>query len=202
MRQARQSFNLGSNIRFSGLLGYRDHISGGKTMVKKTRNIVLIGMPGCGKSTVGVILAKMMALNFVDTDVLIQTSQNCSLQEIVDTRGISVFRQIEEKVILELACTGHVIATGGSVIYSRPAMMHLKSNSIIVFLDVNLETLESRVVNFATRGIAKKPDQSLSDLFSERCHLYETWADIKIPCSRLTQEQVCEDIIGKIASLK
>jgi shikimate kinase len=165
---------------------------------KNRSNVVLVGMPGSGKSTVGVILAKMTSCDFVDTDVLIQISQGRSLQDIVDTEGHMALRRIEEGVLLTLDCHHHVIATGGSAVYSRAAMKYLKEGGIIVFLDVDLPTLESRIHDFATRGLAKRPDQSFADLFKERLILYRKYADITINCKGLTQEEVCGQIIGKL----
>lgn len=149
-------------------------------------NIVLVGMPGSGKSTVGVILAKLMAKGFVDTDVLIQTAQGRPLQQIVDTDGYLALRAIEEQIILGLHCRDHVIATGGSAVYSEPAMQHLRTGGSIVFLDVSIATLHSRVPDFSTRGLARRPDQTLTDLFHERLALYRRYADITIACDTLT----------------
>jgi shikimate kinase len=156
------------------------------------RNIVLVGMPGSGKSTVGVILAKTMARDFVDTDVLIQVAQGRTLQQIVDTDGYLALRAIEEQIILGLNRHGHVIATGGSAVYSDKAMQHLRSNGIIVFLDVALPTLHARVADYSTRGLARRPDQSLADLFHERLILYRRYADISIACDTLTHKQICQ----------
>jgi shikimate kinase len=167
-------------------------------MTKNLSNIVLIGMPGSGKSTVGIILAKMTSRDFIDTDVLIQISQGRSLQDLVDTAGHMVLREVEENVLLTVNCSNHVIATGGSAPYSHAAMTHLKSNGIIVFLNVDLPTLESRVHDFDTRGLAKRPDQSFADLFEERFTLYTKYADITIECLDLTQEEVCEKIISEL----
>ncbi len=158
-------------------------------------NLVLIGMPGSGKSTIGVILAKKTSRDFVDTDLLIQSSQERTLQDIVDTEGHIVLRKIEESVLLDLSVQNHVIATGGSAVYSEQAMNHLKSDGVLIFLDVDLETLESRVHDFSTRGLAKRPDQSFAELFEERVVLYTKHADITIKCAELTQEDVCERII-------
>jgi shikimate kinase len=165
---------------------------------KDKSNIVLIGMPGAGKSTVGVILAKQTSRDFIDTDVLIQISQGRLLQCIVDKEGYMALRKIEENILLGLHCDHHVIATGGSAVYSPVAMEHLKSNGIIVFLDVDLPTLESRIHDYATRGLAKRPDQSLSDLFEERVILYRKYADITVDCKGFSQEEVCAQIIKKL----
>jgi shikimate kinase len=167
-------------------------------MLKNPSNIVLIGMPGSGKSTVGIILAKLISHDFVDTDVLIQTSQGRTLQDIVDTEGYMVLREIEERVLLKLDCFNHVIATGGSAVYSHAAMTHLKSNGVVAFLNVELPVLESRIHDFATRGLAKRPDQSFKDLFEERFVLYTKYADVTIECKDFTQEEVCEEIIAFI----
>jgi shikimate kinase len=167
-------------------------------MWKNRSNIILIGMPGAGKSTVGVILAKQTSLAFVDTDLLIQTSQDRLLQTIVDRDGHLALRLIEEKVILDLDCNGCVIATGGSAVYSDTAMTWLKAKGVAVFLDVDLLTLQIRIRYFNTRGLAKRPDQTLRDLFEERYPLYKKYADIRIDCNGLTQEEVCETILKEV----
>jgi len=159
-------------------------------------------MPGAGKSTVGVILAKLTSRDFIDTDVLIQISQGRLLQDIVDREGYMALRKIEEAIVLYIHCSHHVIATGGSAVYSPAAMKHLKSNGVVVFLDVDLPTLKTRIHDFGTRGLAKRPDQSLSDLFEERVVLYRKYADITIGCAGLSQEEVCAQIINKIKTGK
>jgi shikimate kinase len=164
-------------------------------VAERKSNIILIGMPGSGKSTVGVILAKLASLGFADTDVLIQTLEGRSLQEIVDAEGYAALRRIEEEILLRLDCRNHVIATGGSAVYSHLAMERLKLDGMIVFLDVDMATLESRIHDFDSRGLAKRPDQTLSDLFEERRPLYVKYADIVLTCAGLTQEQVCTSII-------
>jgi shikimate kinase len=159
-------------------------------------------MPGAGKSTVGVILAKLTSRDFIDTDVLVQISQGRLLQDIVDTEGYMALRKIEKDVLLGLHCDHHVIATGGSAVYSPVAMEHLKSNGITVFLDVDLPTLKSRVCDFDTRGVAKRPDQSFSDLFKERIVLYRKYAEVTVDCGRPSQEEVCAQIIKRVKARK
>lgn len=161
-------------------------------------NLVLIGMPGAGKSTVGVLLAKQTARAFVDTDLLLQTAAGRSLQAIVDSEGYLALRQLEESVLLGLTVSNHVIATGGSAVYSERAMAHLKSDSLVIHLDVDLQTLAARIDDFGTRGLAKRPDQTLADLLHERSALYQRYADLTIPCSGLNHEQVCDRIIAAL----
>lgn len=161
-------------------------------------NLVLIGMPGSGKSTAGVILAKKTSRDFVDTDVLIQSAQQRTLQEIVDTAGYAALRNIEEELLINLCVENHVIATGGSAVYSDRAMAHLQSNGIVIFLEADLATLEARVGDFSSRGLAKRPDQSFAELFEERVALYSRHAEIRINCAGRTQEAVCDEIIRKI----
>ena len=167
-------------------------------MFKNPSNIVLIGMPGSGKSTVGIILAKLTSRDFVDTDVLIQTTLGRTLQDIVDTQGYMALRDVEERILLNLDRVNHVIATGGSAVYSHAAMTHLKSNGMAVFLNVALPILEARIHDYATRGLAKRPDQSFNDLFKERFALYAKYADVTIECKKFTQEEVCEKIIRAV----
>lgn len=159
-------------------------------MIRHPSNIILIGMPGAGKSTVGIILAKMASLDFVDTDVLIQTAQKRTLQGILDTEGYEVLRQIEENTLLGLDARNCVVSTGGSAVYSDKAMAHLRSDGIVIFLDVVQPVLESRINDYSTRGLAKRPDQSFTELFQERCTLYAKYADITIKNDNLTHEEV------------
>lgn len=157
-------------------------------------NVTLIGMPGAGKSTVGIILAKTLGLGFIDTDVLIQEHQQKTLQQILDQSDHLHLRAIEEAEVLDLAVNGQVIATGGSVAYSEKAMTHLRQISTIVFLQVSFSEIKRRIRNFATRGIAKAKNQTFHELFDERQILYNRYADIIIPCDGLDQEEVCEAI--------
>lgn len=155
-------------------------------------------MPGSGKSTIGVILAKKTARAFIDTDVMIQTREGRSLQTIIDHDGYMALRKIEERNLLTLNCTNHVISTGGSAAYSDTAMKHLKSIGTIIFLNVKLNTLTKRIRNFDTRGLAKRTDQTFEDLFNERYLLYRKYADMIIDNSDMNQEEVCEEIVTDI----
>jgi len=164
-------------------------------------NIVLIGMPGSGKSTIGVILAKRSSHDFVDTDLLIQSAAQRSLQDILDQDGYLRLRELEEEALLTLDMHNHVISTGGSAVYSAPAMEHLKRNGICVYLNVSLDTLRSRIADYETRGIARRPDQSFEDLFEERTRLYRQYADITVDGDGLTQEAVCSEILEKLGTI-
>ena len=165
-------------------------------MTQVKSNIVLIGMPGSGKSTVGIVLAKLCLRDFMDTDVLIQSREGMKLQDIIDSSGHSGLRKIEEQGILTLSAENYVIATGGSAIYSDSAMGHLKQNGWIVFLDVSLEILEARLGDYSARGIARRPGQTIMDLFEERGELYRRYADYTIKCDHLSQDQVSK-IVAK-----
>lgn len=165
-------------------------------------NLVLIGMPGSGKSTIGVILAKNLGMEFTDTDILIQSEEERTLQEIVNSQGHMVLREIEERVLLGVDCTNTIIATGGSAAYSAPAMMHLKENGIIIFLHADLTALRNRIRNYETRGLAKRPDQSFQDLFDERLELYNQYAEIIIESSTINQERVVELISERLKDLR
>jgi shikimate kinase len=163
--------------------------------MKAKSNLVLIGMPGSGKSTIGVILAKRSSHDFVDTDLLIQSAEHCSLQDILDKDGYLKLREIEARVLQELNVENHIISTGGSAVYSDAAMQHLRQNGTTIYLDVSLDTLRSRITDYETRGIAKRPDQSFDDLFQERTRLYRHYADITINGDGLNQDAVCELIL-------
>lgn len=161
-------------------------------------NVVLIGMPGCGKSTCGVIVAKMLLKNFFDTDLLIQNIEGISLQDIIDNKGIEYFEKAEEDAILNLDIKGTVIATGGSVVYSDKAMEHLKSLGVVVFLNLGFEKMEKRISNFKTRGVVMKKGNTLLDMYNERLPLYKRWADITIDCDRETAEDTAQAIYDAV----
>lgn len=158
-------------------------------------NIILVGMPSCGKSTVGVVLAKTMNKGFVDTDILIQQQEGCTLQEIIDKKGNDYFHRIEEQVLLDFHGENHVIATGGSAIYFDSAMKHFKENGKVVYLQVSLETILKRLHNIRTRGVTLAKGQTLADLYHQRVPLYEKHADIVIHADGMTVEEVIEHII-------
>ncbi len=145
-------------------------------------NIILIGMPGAGKSTVGVLLAKRLGYRFVDTDLLIQEKENRRLFEILRDCGNEYFAAAENKTVASLKAEKSVIATGGSVVFGTDAMENLKSLGKVVYLRVPLCEIEKRVSNFETRGILMKSGQTLEDIFYERTPLYEKYADLTVDC--------------------
>ena len=157
-------------------------------------NLTLIGMPGSGKSTIGVILAKNLGLGFIDTDVLIQINRQKPLQQMMDEHDHLYLRAVEEEEILKINIENHVIATGGSVVYSEKAMSHLHGISKIIFLDVNFEEIKKRIHNFETRGIAKSKNQSFRELFEERQILYKKYAEITVNCNESDQEELALQI--------
>ena len=155
-------------------------------MTKKTsKAIVLIGMPGVGKSTVGVLLAKSLGLGFIDTDRTIEKYVNSGLQKYINQNGYQSLRTTEEQVLLKEDVSAKVVATGGSAVYSGAGMIHLKSQGMVIFLDLPQDQLERRITNFTTRGIARRPNQSFSSLFNERRELYLRYADIQVDCNTL-----------------
>ncbi len=165
-------------------------------MTERT-SVVLVGMPGAGKSTIGILLAKEVALDFVDTDVLIQVRENKTLQHILDETDYLNLRKIEEEVLLSVDLTHHVIATGGSAIYSAKGMEKLKTLGPVVFLAVSPDELRRRIHNYESRGIACRPGQSFDDLFEERDALYRQYADCVIDANREPSE-IIEDLIEYI----
>lgn len=161
-------------------------------------NIVLVGMPGAGKSTVGVVLAKQAARGFLDSDLLIEIREGMLLQEILDRSDYLNLRRIEEEILLSLDVRNHVIATGGSAAYSATAMQHLGKNGAVVFLDVGFEEVVRRVHNLDTRGIACRPGLTLREIYDERRPLYLKWADIRIECGRLGHEAVARRVMQEL----
>lgn len=145
-----------------------------------SNNIILIGMPASGKSTVGVVLAKVLGCDFIDTDLLIQNRVGRRLEEVIRDEGIDAFLDLEGRICGELQAENTVIATGGSVIYREAAMLHLKEIGLLVYLSVDFETLERRLCNVMERGVVLRKNQTLEDLYRERIVLYERYADIVV----------------------
>lgn len=159
-------------------------------------NIILIGMPGAGKSTVGVVLAKALGYNFVDSDLVIQKETGKRLFEIIDEVGIDEFLNIENRINASLSVEKAVVATGGSVIYGEEAMEHLKSIGKVIYLKTDYESLEMRLGNLLKRGVAIRSGNTLLDLYNERVPLYEMYADITIDTKNKGIREVVE-IISK-----
>ncbi len=169
-------------------------------MTEQQRGITLIGMPGCGKSTVGALLAKRLGLGFLDTDAVIEARSGRSLQRIVDEDGAARLRAIEEDVLVHTDAHARVVATGGSAVYADAAMRHLASASTIVYLEVGLEELHRRVADWATRGLVRAPGQGVSELFAERTRLYRRHAEVRVPCDGLTPADVVERVVAALLS--
>jgi len=155
--------------------------------------ITLIGMPGCGKSTVGKVLAKQLGLDLLDTDGLIEAQENLTLQQIVDARGNTAFRAIEEHVLTAMPLSPSVISTGGSVVY-RKIMARLAAKSLVIYLRARLETIEYRVSLAPQRGIAADGQQTLGDLYAERVPLYERYGEVIIDCDDATPESIADTL--------
>lgn len=172
-----------------------------KPLYAKVGNIVLIGMPGSGKSTVGVLLAKALQRDFLDTDVTLQAKEGRGLQEIIDQEGLDFFRRIEERHILSLNCRACVIATGGSVVYYPAAMAHLASSGVVVHLDLDLPSLTKRLTNLHLRGVVRVAGQTLNDLYAQRKPLYRKYARVNVPCARRTHEEIVNAIIAELETL-
>ncbi len=161
-------------------------------------NLILIGMPASGKSTVGVILAKILGYNFVDADIVIQEKENRKLSEIIETEGIDGFIEIENKINSEIETEKSVIATGGSVVYGREAMEHYKNIGTVIYLKVDMSVLTKRLRNVKQRGVVMREGQSLVSLYNERSVLYEKYADITIDEGNGTMEDVVAAILANL----
>lgn len=163
-------------------------------MTKKTDNITLIGMPASGKSTVGVLLAKRLGYSFVDVDIVIQEREHRLLKEIIAEEGLAGFIDVENRVNASLDVRRSVIAPGGSVIYGKEAMEHLKEIGTVVYLKLSYEEVESRLGNLTDRGVALKDGMTLCDLYNERVPLYEKYADITIDETGLDAGQTVDKL--------
>ena len=164
-------------------------------------NIVLVGMPGVGKSTVGVILAKVLGYQFLDADLVIQQQEGKLLKEIIAEVGTEGFIEVENRVNAGITCSKTIIATGGSVVYGKEAMEHLKEIGIVVYLKVPYETIEKRLSDIKGRGVVLKHGQTLYDLYMERTPLYEKYADVSVNEDGLGVEQTVELLIEKMQDL-
>lgn len=151
-------------------------------------NIILIGMPGCGKSTIGVLLAKALMLDFVDTDLLIQKKYSKTLSEIIDSEGLEAFKQKENEVLSEIHFENSLIATGGSAVYSESGMKNLKKDATVVYLKLSPDEIKSRIKNIKTRGIVMESGVTIASLYKERAPLYEKYADYVLDCAGLDVE--------------
>lgn len=164
----------------------------------KYQNIVLIGMPGAGKSTIGVLLAKALGMSFMDTDLIIQEKEGWLLQEIINTQGVAQFIDIEARIIQQIEVTHCVIATGGSAVYNIKAVSHLQAMGKLFYLKLPYEEIERRIQNMTSRGIAIAKGQRLIDLYQERIKLYEEYADIIVDCAEYTLEETVQKLIDWI----
>lgn len=164
----------------------------------KKDNIILIGMPTSGKSTVGVILAKILGYNFIDSDIVIQEKEGRKLSEIIETEGIDGFIDIENRINTGIEAEKTVIATGGSVVYGNEAMQHYKNIGKVVYMKIDMEVLTKRLSNVKQRGVVMREGQSLVSLYNERNKLYEKYADIVVDEKNNTMEEVLADILANI----
>lgn len=161
-------------------------------------NVILIGMPGAGKSTVGVVLAKRMGYHFVDSDLVIQERTGMLLHQIIETKGLDGFIQLENEINADLSMEQSVIATGGSVIYGAEAMGHLKQIGTVVYLKLPYEAIEERLGDLNERGVAVREGQTLADLYAERIPYYEKYADLSIDCENKMIKDIVADILAAI----
>lgn len=159
-------------------------------------NVILIGMPGCGKSTLGVLLAKSLGMTFLDTDLVIQDREHALLSQLIRTHGSDGFLALEGSICAQLDVNNSVIATGGSVVYSQAGMEALKRNGDVVYLAATYAEVEKRVTNITTRGIVLKHGCSLQDAFAERVPLYEQYSDYTVDGTGKSIEECVEEIVG------
>ena len=165
----------------------------------KHQTVSLIGMPGAGKSTVGVLLARLLGLNFLDTDLLIQSRHRATLQQLLERRGYLALRGLEQAVLLDIPLAGTLVATGGSAVFSAAGMQRLRAAGPVAFIDVPLKRLQRRLHNERQRGIARAPGQSLAAVFSERQPLYLARADIIADGARASAETIATRLAGQLA---
>lgn len=167
--------------------------------MSKWNTISLIGMPGAGKSTVGVILAKQTGLRFVDTDLDIQVRENATLQEILESQGFRRLREIEHEVLMDVTIDHALVSTGGSVVYSEDVMLRLKAAGPVVYLEADLQSLERRIGAAPPRGIASDTDQGFAGVYAERTPLYARYADVTVDACSGNADQVAAQIIAALS---
>ena len=163
-------------------------------------NIILIGMPGSGKSTVGVVLAKALGMGFVDVDLLIQAREGALLQELIDRRGVERFLDLERDAILSLSCRGTVVAPGGSCVCREESIAHMRELGTVVYLSLPLEDVTGRIRNLSSRGIALSPGQTLADVYRYRAPLYEKCAHITVPAGGQSLAETVEAVKNALAA--
>ncbi len=169
------------------------------TMTSLEKNVVLIGMPAAGKSTVGVLLAKRLGYGFIDTDILIQTEEGETLPSLIHRLGPDGFCDVEARHVLGLDVSAHVIATGGSVVYRDLAMDHLARSGHIIYLAIELSRLARRLDDLGDRGVVVAPGQTIAGLYAERTPSYARWAQCTVDCSALTPDQVVAQVLKALA---
>ena len=162
------------------------------------QNLILIGMPGCGKSTVAVVLAKALGMDFIDSDLVIQKTTGKRLSQIIDESGDEGFREVENRVNAQLEADNSIIATGGSVVYGKEAMRHLKAIGTVIYLKLSYASIEDRLGDLHARGVTIQPGWTLRDLYNERCPLYERWADVTIDCEELRLREVVAELRARL----
>lgn len=165
------------------------------------KNIVMIGMPGAGKSTIGVILAKELGYHFIDSDLVIQEREGKLLREIIASEGLERFKEIENQANYEIEATNSVIATGGSIIYGKEAMERFHERDIVVYLKLSYKSISKRIGDPKKRGVVLKENQTLKDLYDERCPLYEKYAHITVDADDLGVGEVMHAVKDKVAGL-
>lgn len=159
------------------------------------KNIILIGMPASGKSTVGVVLAKRLGYQFLDGDLLIQEQEKKLLKDIIAEKGIEGFLEIENQVNRDIQATKAVISPGGSIVYCKEAMEHFKQIGKVLYLQVSYETIANRIGDPRKRGVTLREGQSLQDLYEERVQLFEQYADIRVCTDRLSLDETIEAVL-------
>lgn len=165
---------------------------------KMKNNIVLIGMPGAGKSTIGVVVAKKLGYRFTDSDLVIQETYGKLLHELIEERGVEGFWALENDINASLEYQNAVIATGGSACYGKEAMEHLRESGVVVYLKLGYDSLTERLGDLNARGVTIKPGQTLQELYEERIPLYEKYADIAVDCEGKLLREIVDDVCTQV----